>query len=278
MKPNFEQAEKNIDNLVTNSVNKTLYIPLYGKAYVSKKGIILQDKKAEEIWAEEGFTLKGKSRSKWLAYYMGMRSAVFDNWLRERIAEEKEALVIHIGCGMDSRVERIGEMNISWYDVDFPQVIKERRRYYSENEHYHMLEADIRNNDWIADIPKEKKVLVVMEGVSMYLRPEEIKQLFKTISENFTQAGILVDCYSDFAAKASKYKNPINDVGVTTVYGIDDPKVLEDDTGMSFVKEHEMTPGYMVEELKGMEKAIFKKVYAGRVSKKMYRLYEYRSV
>ena len=38
-------------------VNKTLYIPLYGKSYVSKKGIILHDEKAEEIWAEEGFSL-----------------------------------------------------------------------------------------------------------------------------------------------------------------------------------------------------------------------------
>ena len=54
-----------------NSVNKTLYIPLYGKSYVSKKGLFLDDKKAEEIWEAEGFSLKGKSRSKWLAYYMG---------------------------------------------------------------------------------------------------------------------------------------------------------------------------------------------------------------
>ena len=37
-----------------NSVNKTLYIPLYGKSYVSKKGLFLDDKKAEEIWEAEG--------------------------------------------------------------------------------------------------------------------------------------------------------------------------------------------------------------------------------
>ena len=42
-----------------NGVNKTLYIPLYGKSYVSRKGIILGDKKAEEIWEAEGFELKG---------------------------------------------------------------------------------------------------------------------------------------------------------------------------------------------------------------------------
>ena len=84
-----------------NGVNKTLYIPLYGKAYVSKKGIILNDKTAEQIWEKEGFELKGKSKSKWLAYYMGMRSAVFDKWLKTRMEEDKEAIILHIGCGID---------------------------------------------------------------------------------------------------------------------------------------------------------------------------------
>ena len=79
-----------------NSVNQTLYIPLYGKAYVSKKGIFLNDKKAEEIWQAEGFPLKGKSKSKWLAYYMGIRSAVFDSWLKQQMADAQDAVVIHI--------------------------------------------------------------------------------------------------------------------------------------------------------------------------------------
>lgn len=33
-----------------DGINRTLYIPLYGKAKVSKMGIILNDKSAEEIW------------------------------------------------------------------------------------------------------------------------------------------------------------------------------------------------------------------------------------
>ena len=47
-----------------NGVNKTLYIPLYGKASVSKKGIILKDKKAEMIWEREGFPLRGRAKFK----------------------------------------------------------------------------------------------------------------------------------------------------------------------------------------------------------------------
>ena len=43
-----------------DSVNKTLYIPLYGKSFVSRRAIILSDPKAEEIWTAEGFPLKGR--------------------------------------------------------------------------------------------------------------------------------------------------------------------------------------------------------------------------
>ena len=68
-----------------DSTNKTLYIPLYGKAMVSAKGIILDDKKAEEIWKKEAFPLKGKAKSKWLAYYMSMRGKVFDGAVLQRL-------------------------------------------------------------------------------------------------------------------------------------------------------------------------------------------------
>lgn len=261
-----------------NNVNKTLYIPLYGKAYVSKKGIILSDKKAEEIWSKEGFTLKGKSKSKWLAYYMGMRSAVFDKWLLEQMKENKDAVVIHIGCGMDSRFLRVGTNGHLWYDVDFKEVIAERKRYYNESAEYHMLSSDVRKKDWLAAIPTNSNAVVVMEGVSMYMKPEELQQIFENLAEYFEQITILMDCYTTFAAKASKYKNPINDVGVTEVYGLDEPRVLETEQGITFIKEHEMTPEVYVKELKGMERAVFKKLFAGKVSQKMYRLYEYKNI
>ena len=257
-----------------NNVNKTLYIPLYGKSYVSKKGIILNDKKAEEIWEKEGFELKGKSKSKWLAYYMGMRSKVFDNWLVQKINEIENAVVIHIGCGMDSRIERVGSNGHLWYDVDFPEVIEERRKYYQESEEYHMVASDVRKKEWVNALPIDRPAIVVMEGISMYLSSEEFNSLLATLANHFSKMYLLMDCYTTFAAKASKYKNPINDVGVTEVYGLDDPKSLEQ-AGVRFVKEHEMTPENMINELKGIEKSIFNKLYAGSVAKKMYRLYEY---
>ena len=84
-----------------------------------------------------------------------------------------------------------------------------------------------------------------------------------------------MDFYTNMAAKLTKYKNPINEVGVTEVYGMDDPFVLQKD-GFTFIKEHSMTPEKYINELKGIEKFIFKNMFAGSFSKRLYRLFEYQ--
>ena len=259
-----------------DSVNKTLYIPLYGKAQVSKRGIILSDPKAEEIWEANAFPLKGKSRSKWLALYMGMRAAVFDRWTVEVARQEPEAVVLHMGCGLDSRVLRTGVEN-TWYDIDFPEVIEHRRQFFPEQGNYHLQGADVREEYWLHALPEGGSAIIVMEGLSMYLTRQELLTLLAKLSKHFDRVCLLMDCYTEFAAKASRYKNPINDVGVTRVYGLDDPQCLTEGTGFRVVREQEMTPGEMIGQLPGMERRIFRKLYAGSIAHKMYRMYELES-
>jgi len=259
-----------------DNVNRTLYIPLYGKAYVSRRGLILRDSKAEEIWTAEGFPLKGKARSKWLAYNMGMRSAVFDRWTEQQIRENPGAVVLHVGCGMDSRPLRVDAGNCRWFDVDFPEVIAERKRYFEETESYHMIASDIREETWLASVPAGETAIIVMEGISMYLKPEELKAVLKRWRNYFGKVRILMDSYTVFAAKATKYKNPINEVGVTQVYGFDDPHDLEQETGITFVQEHALTPADMIAQLPRKEQWFFRTMFAGKMAKKIYRLYEYR--
>lgn len=258
-----------------NNVNKTLYIPLYGKAFVSKKNIILQDKKAEEIWQNEGFSLKGKSKSKWLAYFMAMRSAIYDQWLANKIKNNPNAVVLHIGCGMDSRIERLSSHNTKWYDIDFPEVIEERQKYFTETEYYHMISVDMRTEQWKNHIKPNQKAIILLEGVSMYFSPFELQNLLSNLAGYFNSVRILMDCYTEKAAKISKYKNPINDVGVTNVYGYDNPEDLAEKSGLKFLSEYNMTPEKYIDELQGIEKWIFKKVFAGKISKSMYKMFEF---
>ena len=257
-----------------NEVNKTLYIPLFGKAYVSRRRLFLNDRKAEEIWAAEGFRLKGKSASKWLAFYMGVRAAVFDGWVQQRLAGEPDAAVICIGCGMDSRVLRVRHGNCTWYDVDFPDVIRERRRYFQESCHYRMISGNARDDRWLKDVPHRSRAIVVMEGVSMYLTAEEMRNLTAALCRHFGSVSLLTDCYTTLAARMSKYRNPVSDVGVTQVFGLDDPALLESGA-LKFVREHDMTPQRFIDELRGAEKFIFRRLYAGGYSRKLYRLFEY---
>lgn len=259
-----------------DNVNKTLYIPLYGKAYVSSRGLILEDKRAEQIWEAEGFPLKGKAKSKWLAYTMGMRSAVFDRWTKQQMKTSPDAVILHVGCGMDSRCIRVGTENLPWFDVDFPEVIAERKRYFRETDSYHMIGSDIREAGWLTGILADKPAVIVMEGVSMYLKPEELKAVLKLWKERFGEVRILMDTYTVFAAKATKYKNPINEVGVTEVYGLDDPESLLEGTGLSKVQEHSLTPEALIQQLPKWEERFFRRMFAGKMAKKIYRLYEFR--
>ncbi|MBO5783653.1 MAG: class I SAM-dependent methyltransferase [Clostridia bacterium] len=258
-----------------DGVNKTLYIPLYGKAYVSQQGLFLKDEMAEQLWAKEGFPLKGKAKSKWLAYYMGIRAAVFDDWVREQTANMPPAIVLHVGCGLDSRVMRVKDHGVAWYDVDFAAVMEERKKYYAESENYSMIAADIRDGHWLDQILPSRSAIVVMEGVSMYLSKAELQRFMETLDRRFDRIALLMDGYTSLAAKLSGYRNPVHDVGVTNVYGLDDPTEVQQGR-LLYTKEHLMTPKTYTDELAGMEKAVFCKLYAGKFSKKLYRLYEYQ--
>ena len=258
------------------NASKTLYIPLYGKALVSKKGIILEDKKAEEIWEKEKFPLGGKSKSKWLAYFMGMRSAVMDKWLSEKFSENQKATVLHIGCGLDSRIERVKNTFENWFDVDFPEVIDIRKEYFSETEKYKMLGASASETGWIFELPESEKAIVVLEGISMYLSEDIIKNLFEAIAKKFPKAEIIMDVYTEKAVKASKIKNPIKEVGALPSFGADDPFVFKSEK-IKFSGEIEMTPEEKINELSGFEKAFFKKMFAGSFAKKLYKIYTYRT-
>ena len=99
--------------------------------------------------------------------------------------------------------------------------------------------------------------------------------LLARISAHFGKVSLLLDTYSVFAAKASKYKNPINDVGVKKVFGFDNPNSVLDNTNIKFTNEHSLTPLKLVNELIGFEHKFFKIMFTGKFAKKMYKLYEY---
>ena len=260
-----------------NEVNKTLYIPLYGKAMVSRQGIILHDPTAERIWDAEGFPIRGKSRSRWLSYNMAMRARVFDDWTETMLARHEDALVLHVGCGLDSRCLRVHTACSGWIDCDFPEVIALRQKYYTETERYHMLALDASDPKALAALPESGTAAVVLEGLSMYLTNEQLVAFLEGLRERYPRLHVLMDVYTDFGARASKLKNPVNDLGVTRLYGVKDIQALLRASGLRVKAEHSFTPERLIGELKPGEQRVFRFLFTGSMYGRIYRLYELES-
>ena len=143
-----------------------------------------------------------------------------------------------------------------------------------ENDNYHMVVLDASDAEQIKPLPDNDVAIVVLEGISMYLRKEDLHALFDAIEKKYREVHVLMDVYTEFGAKASKYKNPINDVGVTKVYGIDDIDEVVDGLRLRAIAEHSFTPDDLINELKPSDRTIFKRLFTGKSYRKIYRLHE----
>ncbi len=86
-----------------------------------------------------------------------------------------------------------------------------------------------------------------------------------------------MDVYTEFGVKASKYKNPVNEVGVSKLYGIDDIESITDGLRVRLVKEHSFTPHRLVRELPPVDRLFFNLLFTGKLYRKIYRLYELKA-
>ena len=78
-------------------------------------------------------------------------------------------------------------------------------------------------------------------------------------------------------SRNNQSKNPVNNVGVTKLYGIDDIGNIVNGLRTGFVKEHSLTPPALVKELAPAERVFFKLLFTGRLYRKIYRLYELKA-
>lgn len=260
---------------IMNDVNRTLYIPLYGKAQVSKRGILLNDPMAEKIWDSEKFPIHGKSASKWLTYNMAMRARVFDDWTDQMLSRDNNAIVLHVGCGLDSRCLRVTQTYKVWVDCDFPEVLQARKKYFAETMNYRMIPLDASKPEQIDSLPVGNAAIVILEGVSMYLTKEQLYSFFAALRAKYADLCVLMDVYTKFGARVSKIKNPVHDVGVTELHGIDAIGDFAAGLGLRLTEEHRMTPDELIAELKPCERVLFKLIFNQYLYRKMYRLFEF---
>jgi O-methyltransferase involved in polyketide biosynthesis len=158
--------------LATSSKEKETYLAtLYGKALdAAVEHPILGDRFAASAVARIDYDFKAFKLPKGGEITLPMRAWHFDQWTRSFLVANPEATVLHLGCGLDTRVYRIGPgPKVRWFDVDFPDVIALREQLYPERDGYRRIGSSVTDLAWLDAIPGDTPVLVVAEGLVMYL-------------------------------------------------------------------------------------------------------------
>ena len=141
---------------------------------------------------------------------IAVRGAQLDIWTRQFLANHDSPVVLQIGAGLDSRVFRVDPgPNVDWYDIDFPDVIALRERFYPTREHYHLVASSATDLSWLDAIPADRPVLLIAEGVSMYLTESDGVGLLRRVVERFPAGELQLDFWSRFGSKAMRKNNTV---------------------------------------------------------------------
>jgi len=162
--------------------------------------------------------------AKW-APLVTVRTAQYDIWASQFIAAQPKCTVIHLGCGLDSRVFRLDPgSTVRWYDVDYPAVIALREKIYPARQHYHLIGTSATDQSWLDQIPTDRPVLLLAEGISMYLTECDGVALLRSVVERFPCGELQIDFYNWLAIKTQKTQTLMRRTGSTLHWVVNSPQ------------------------------------------------------
>ncbi|AYM41950.1 methyltransferase [Mycobacteroides chelonae] len=153
------------------------------------------------------------------------RSAHFDGWARAFLSRHAEAVVLHLGCGLDGRYFRLNPgAGVQWYDIDYPDVAALRSQLYPTRDNYHVVSASVTDPAWLAHIRGDRPVLAIGEGLTMYLTQADGIALFRRIVDHFPYGELQFDAFNRFGIKTQWSNAVVRRSGATLYWGIDGPE------------------------------------------------------
>ncbi|WP_074015929.1 class I SAM-dependent methyltransferase [Fusobacterium massiliense] len=191
-----------------DGVAETLLITLNVRAkdYESTKSI-LQDKKSFEIVSQLDYDFK-KFDTAWASYYGVLaRAYIMDKEVKKFIAKYQDCVIISIGCGLDTRFERVDNGKIIWYNLDLPEVIEVRKNFFKENDRVKNISKSVFESDWTKEVVTNgKELLIISEGVFMYFDESEVKKILENLVNSFNKFELHLDLlYKGTVKMSSKH-------------------------------------------------------------------------
>lgn len=206
---------------------ETLLITLYTKA-TACPSTILADEKAHEILERVDYDYAKLRVPTGTRLTVCLRAKKFDQYVEEFLSAHPRGTVLHLGCGLDTRFVRVDDGQVQWYDLDLPGVIKLRENFFEETDRYHMIPSSVTALEWMESIPRPgEAVLVIAEGLLMYLEEEQVKALIRKLKERYPGCTLAFDAFSTLTARNVRRNPSLRATGAVIRWGIDDPRQIE---------------------------------------------------
>jgi O-methyltransferase involved in polyketide biosynthesis len=188
-------------DVTLGDVQKTLFLPLWGRAEESRKPKpLLVDEAALNIMARVAFDFSPLTRQIDALTQLGWikRSLLYDRVVRDFLTQYPEGTIVNIGCGLDTTFERTDNGMLKWYDLDLPDVIALRSRFLKETERRRFLATSLLEDDWLEVIEVSGNVLFMAAGVFCYFEEPEIKAFVVRLLDRYPGSGLVFDASSPF--------------------------------------------------------------------------------
>ena len=176
-------------------VAETLLIPLYMRAKESRRdNPILYDKAAERLADSLEYDYSQFNGAKLSEVGCVVRGWYFDCAVQRFIKTHPHPVVVNVGCGLDTRFQRIGNRKTVFYDLDLPEVIALRRELIPEQPGNVYIAASLLETGWMDDLQREHpdgEFIFIVEGVLMYFYEKQVRTFLHHVASRFEQANYM---------------------------------------------------------------------------------------
>lgn len=185
-------------------VARTLLVPLACRAIESARvDAILHDPHAVDVYNALGGNpdfLMGMSGVD--LFVTVMRARQFDKFARDFLARNPGGLVVDLGCGLDTRFNRLDDGQVTWLGVDLPEVIELRRKYLPDSERCKTIAQSMFELSWLDEVARmNKPVIFFAEGVFPYFSTADVRPMLLEMAARFPDGELVFDAASPFISR-----------------------------------------------------------------------------
>ena len=173
---------------ITHVSDTARWVAIYRAMETKRPDAIFRDPFAERLGGAQGQAIVDHmKRGRQMAWAMIVRTAVFDEVIRERVKSAGVDLVLNLAAGLDARPWRMSDLpsTLRWVDVDLADILDYKLDTLKGEKtvcRYEAIRLDLRDKAkrqaLFSQLGGEaKRVLIVTEGLLVYLDPADVEAL-----------------------------------------------------------------------------------------------------